>query len=485
MNQPNHMTPEQFRSLGHRMVDWIADYMARVERLPVRSTVEPGWVLGRLDQSPPSRPEDDWDGIFADLESTILPALTHWQSPTFFGYFPCNATGPSILAELLSAGLGVQGMLWQTSPACTELEIRMLDWMADLLDLPDTFRSTSVTGGGVIQGTASEATLVAMVAARDRIKHDGPLVAYCSSQAHSSVRKAAMICGVSHGAGDEVHLRAIATDDALAMDPEALRAAIEEDRRAGRTPFYVCATVGTTSTTAVDPLPGIGAVLARTGFTSSGGWLHVDAAHAGAACICPEFRWMLDGIEHVDSLCFNPHKWLLTNFDCDCFWTSDRRAIVNALSITPEYLRNEASESGRVQDLRDWQIPLGRRFRSLKLWFVMRHYGAAGLQAHVREGVRLATLFEQLVRQDDRFEIAAPRTLNLVCFRLTGADARTRALMEAVNASGEAFLTHTVVPVDGHDRFVMRMAIGAVATREHHVRAAWSLIQRLAAELPE
>jgi aromatic-L-amino-acid decarboxylase len=272
-------------------------------------------------------------------------------------------------------------------------------------------------------------------------------------------------------------------DEKFAMRPDLLARVIAEDRAAGRVPSYVCATVGTTSSTSVDPVERIAAAIADGGGRP---WLHVDAAHAGAACVCPEFRWMLRGAQRADSLCFNPHKWLLTNFDCDCFWVRDRKAITSALSITPEYLRNKASESGDVIDYRDWQIPLGRRFRALKLWLVLRHYGAAGLRAHIREHVRLAELVEGWVRADARFALAAPRTLNLVCFRLSGedpdSDARTRRLMEAVNASGRAYLTHTVLrDVSGRDRYTIRMAIGATGTREEHVREAWDAIREHAA----
>jgi len=488
MDEPAHMTPAEFRALGHRMVDWIADYMGRVDELPVCSRVEPGWVLARLPEHPPERgmasSGDSWDAVFADLESTIVPGLTHWQSGRFFGYFPCNATGPGVLGELLSAGLGVQGMLWQTSPACTELETRVLDWMAELIGLADRFRSTSPGGGGVIQGTASESTLVAMVAARGRVRRrlgnePAELVAYTSTQAHSSVRKAAMIAGVGAGLDDDVHLRTIETDERLAMDPRALGEAIAEDLDFGRVPFYVCATVGTTSTTAIDPIGPIREAMSPADHLRP--WLHVDAALAGAACVCPEHRWMLEGVERADSICFNPHKWLLTNFDCDCFWTADREALTRALSVTPPFLRNAPSESGSVIDYRDWQIPLGRRFRSLKLWFVLRHYGAEGLQAHVRRGVGLAERFEAWVRGDDRFEIAAARPLNLVCFRLSGddgaSDRRNLELLEAVNAGGRAFLTHTTIPVGGRDRVVLRMAIGSVRTEEAHVREAWEQIR--------
>lgn len=491
-----HLSPEEFRQLGHRMVDWIADYWSRLESFPVRSPLKPGETAAKLPAHPPEEGLGDgegWDAVFQDLESVVLPGLTHWQSPSFFAYFPSNASGPAVLGELLSAGLGVQGMLWATSPAATEVETRVLDWLAELVGLPESFRSTSGHGGGVIQGTASEATLVATVAARERARQrgapaDAPLVAYASTQAHSSVIKAAMLCGVARGADDSVHLRTVETDASFALRPEALERAIREDLAAGRRPFFVCASLGTTSSGAFDSLEGIGAVLERTGVAAAGGWLHVDAAWAGAAMVCPEHRGPLAGIEAVDSFSFNPHKWLLTNFDCNAFFVRERKALLDALSVTPEYLRNAASETGAVIDYRDWQVPLGRRFRALKLWFVLRHYGARGLQAHIREHVRLGALFESWVRADARFEVSAPRSLSLVCFRLKplpgeapeATDARNRQLLERVNATGRVFLSHTVLPgVDGAPaRYVLRMAIGATRTEERHVRAAWELLAR-------
>jgi aromatic-L-amino-acid/L-tryptophan decarboxylase len=477
-----HMSPEEFRQLGHRAIDWIADYMRRVEELPVRPRVGPGAIAAMLPAHAPERglaESGGWDAVFADLERVILPGLLHWQSPRFFGYFPCNASGPGILGEVLSAGLNVNGMLWATSPAATELEMRVVDWMGELIGLPREFLSGGA-GGGCIQGTASESTLIAMLAARERAMgaagEGGELVVYASTQAHSSVVKGAMIAGLARGPEDHRRVRLIDVDENFAMRADLLRSAMEEDRRAGRRPFYVCATVGTTSSTAIDPVREIARVLQEAGGEGARPWLHVDAAHAGAACVCPEFRWLLDGVDGADSICFNPHKWLLTNFDCDCFWLRDRAALTRALSITPEYLRNRATDAGEVIDYRDWQIPLGRRLRALKLWLVLRHYGAEGLRAFVRGHVRLAAEFESWVRTDERFEVVALRTVNLVCFRLRGSDEQNHELMERINASGRAFLSHTTLG----GRYVLRMCIGSAGTGERHVREAWDLIRERA-----
>jgi aromatic-L-amino-acid decarboxylase len=443
------MTPSELRALGHRMVDWVADYQEKVESFPVLSRSRPGDLLRALPADPPEEGEGaggGWDRILADLDRLILPGVTHWQAPGFFAYFPCNASGPAILGELLSAGLGIQGMVWATSPAATELETRMLEWLARLLGLPPAFE-------GCIQGTASESTLVALLAARHRAGK-GDLVAYASEEAHSSVQKAANI------AGTELRLVPVRPD--LSMDPEALARMIAGDRARGRKPFFVVATVGTTSSTAIDPLPPLPPDL----------WLHVDAAYAGSAAICPEFRWMIEGIERADSFCTNPHKWLLTSFDCSAFWTRDRKSLTGALSVTPEYLRT--AHEGQVIDYRDWQIPLGRRFRALKLWLVIRHFGAQGLRAHIRRHIDLAKRFEGWVREDPRFELCAERHLALVCFRKRGTDEENRALLQRVNASGRAFLSHTTLPGKG---FTLRMAIGAPATEERHVREAWDLLR--------
>lgn len=505
-----HLAPEAFTDRARDVADVLTRYWKSLESRPVTPDVKPGDVLRDLPASPPESPspdDDSWSGVLDDVERLILPALTHWQSPNFFAYFPANASAPAMLAELLSAGLGVQGMLWATSPACTELEIRMMDWLAEAIGLPDRFRfdRPGSVGGGVIQGTASESTLTALVAARARIIRsftenstgvpddlESRLTVYTSTQAHSSVIKAAMVAGVARHADDRRRIRLIETDERCRLRPDRLREAMLADSKAGLIPAFVSATVGTTATTAIDPIAQIAdaiksvAAIASMDDTSFAmPWLHVDAAHAGAACVCPEYRHLLHGIDRADSLCFNPHKWLLTNFDCDAFWVADRRTLTDALSITPEYLRNAASEAGTIE-FRDWHVPLGRRFRSLKLWFVMRHYGLDGLRQHIREHIRLAQHFESLLRADNRFEIVQERTLNLVCFRLRGegaeSDAANKRLLDAINATRRIFLTHAVLPNEARPaagRLFLRMCIASPATHESHVNDAWDLIRSL------
>jgi aromatic-L-amino-acid/L-tryptophan decarboxylase len=470
-----HMTPDEFRRQGHAMVDWIADYYARIESFPVLSQVEPGQIRASLPPDPPIKGEA-FPAILADIEKLILPGITHWQSPNFYAYFPSNASGPAILGDLLSSGLDVQGMLWATSPACTELETLVLDWLVPMLDLPRKFLSTS-NGGGVIQDTASSASLCALLAGRERTTNfasnrygcDGKLVGYTSSQAHSSLEKGAQVAGIGRD-----NLRLIEVDQNFAMRPEALARQIVEDRQAGLIPFFVCATVGTTSSNAVDPVPEIGRICRDQRL-----WLHVDAAMSGTAALCPEFRHTHAGMEFADSYCFNPHKWMFTNFDCDCFYVADRKALVQTLSVVPEYLRNKASETGAVIDYRDWQIPLGRRFRALKLWFVIRHYGIEGLQYHIRQHVELAQQFAKWVKSDDRFELAAPVPLNLVCFRHKGGDSINQTLMERLNRSGDLYLTHTKL----NDRLFLRLCVGQTNTTARHVEKAWKRIQEEAEKL--
>jgi aromatic-L-amino-acid decarboxylase len=367
-------------------------------------------------------------------------------------------------------------MLWSTSPACTELETHVLDWVAQMLDLPAQFHSSG-SGGGIIQDSASSAALCALLAAREQATNfatneqgaNGRLVAYVSSQTHSSLEKGVKIAGIGRQ-----NLRQIEVDDNFAMRPTNLARQIERDKAAGLTPFFVCATVGTTSSAAVDPLPEIGQICREHGL-----WFHVDAAMYGTAAICPEFRSIQQGVELAHSYTFNPHKWMFTNFDCNCFFVANRAALINALTIMPEYLRNTATESGQVFDYRDWQIPLGRRFRALKLWFVIRHYGVEGLQFHIRRHVDLARQFAGWVQAGGNFELAAPPTLNLVCFRHTGGDAINMKLMEQLNRSGRLFLTHTKL----NGQIALRFCVGQTHTDLPHVQRAWQLIEQTAADL--
>ncbi len=470
-----HMSPEEFRRQGHAVVDWIADYMSRVESFPVLSRVQPGEIRSQLPPNAPQRGEA-FDQILADVERVILPGITHWQSPNFYAYFPANASGPAILGDLLSSGFGVQGMLWSTSPACTELETHVLDWLVPALGLPEKFLSSS-TGGGVIQDTASSASLCALLAARERTTHfasnrrgcDGKLVAYCSTQTHSSVEKAMKIAGMGSD-----NLRLIDVDQNFAMRPDVLARQIEADKKSGLIPCFACATIGTTSSCAIDPVREIARISRDHNL-----WLHVDSAMSGTAALCPEFRFIHDGVEFADSYTFNPHKWMFTNFDCNCFYVADRKHLIQTLSVLPEYLRNKATESGAVIDYRDWHIQLGRRFRSLKLWFVIRHYGIEGLQHHIREHIRLAQQLVEWVRSDSRFELAAPAKLNLVCFRLRSGDRGTQTLMERLNTSGDLYLTHT--KLDG--KFTLRLCVGQTNTEARHVERAWQRIQQETARL--
>ncbi|GGP49528.1 aminotransferase class V-fold PLP-dependent enzyme [Saccharothrix coeruleofusca] len=459
------MTPEEFRRIGHQVVDWVADYRSRIEDFPVLSPVEPGWVRAQLPEELPERPSD-FDALLADVDRVVLPGTTHWQHPSFFGYFPSNASLPSVLGDLLSTGLGVQGMLWATSPAATELEQALMDQLATAMGLPESFR-----GGGVIQDTASSAALVAMTAALQRASGgkwrdsgvDGSETVYVSSQTHSSLAKAARVAGLGESA-----VRSVAVDAAQAMSADDLAARVRADLDAGRRPVLVCATIGTTGTGAVDPVREIAAICREHGI-----WLHVDAAWAGPVALCEEHRALFDGVELADSFGANAHKWLLTAFDLSLFWTAHPDVLVDALTILPEYLRNAASESGAVVDYRDWQIPLGRRFRALKLWSVLRWYGLSGLREHLRGHIALAEALEGWVAEDPRWELVVPRSLSLVTIAVRDDEEATRRAMEVVNASGSAFVTHTSV----NGRFAIRVAIGAEGTRERHVRALWDALR--------
>jgi aromatic-L-amino-acid decarboxylase len=367
-------------------------------------------------------------------------------------------------------------MIWATSPACTELETQVLDWLAEMLQLPEKFRSTSV-GGAVIQDTASSAALSAVLAARERKTNYqtndsgslGNLVAYVSSHTHSSVEKAIKIAGIGKN-----NLRLIGVDENLAMQPDLLETAIKSDLQNGLIPFFVCATVGTTSTNAMDPLPEIGQICQKYEL-----WMHIDAAMSGTAAICPEYRYLLNGVEYADSFSFNPHKWMFTNFDCNCFFVADRSALIKTLSILPEYLKNQATESGAVFDYRDWHIQLGRRFRSLKLWFVIRHYGVNGLRYHIQQHINMAQQFAEWVRTSAEFELIAPAPLNLVCFAHKKGDDFNKKLLETINNQGKMYFTHTVI----NGRYVLRMCIGQTHTETNHVHQAWNIIQETAKEL--
>ena len=467
--------PERFRREGRAVVDWIADYWHAVAEKPVQSPVEPGWVRAQLPPQAPEQPEQ-LDAVLADLDRVIVPGLTHWQHPGFFAYFPASTSGPSILGELLSAGLGVQGMLWATSPACTELETHVLDWLRELLGLPDRFASTG-TGGGVILDSASSGLLTVVVAARQRAAGTAAgggdtspsrqLVAYASAGAHSSVEKGLRIAGIGRQ-----WLREIATNAKGQMDADRLASAMDADAQAGRIPFFVAATVGTTSSGAFDPVPQIAAAARR-----HGAWLHVDAAWAGAAALCPEFRGpIVAGAEAADSWGFNPHKWMLVNFDCHTLWVADRGPLVQALSMKPDYLRNAATESGAVIDYSDWQVPLGRRFRALKLWLTLRMIGAAALRQRIRDHVLWATEFAGWVRDDPRFELLAEPSLSLVCFGLRAGDGASAALLDRVNREGRVLLS----PARIGSRHALRLAVGGTLTRRQDVETAWKELSRLA-----
>jgi aromatic-L-amino-acid decarboxylase len=456
-----HMTPEEFRRHGHEVVDWIADYMERVESLPVQPRVKPGDIRALLPDSAPEEPEA-FGTILADIDRVVVPGLLHWQSPNFFGFFPVGGSPPSVLADFISTGLGVNGITWASGPAITEVENQVLDWLVDLLGLPESWKTTG-PGGGVIQMSASNSSHISMVAARHKKGSRGDLmVAYTSDQAHSSVEKGARVAGYGH-------VRLIETDAGLAMQPGALAAAIERDRAAGLIPAFVCSTVGTTGTTAIDPVDRIGEIARREDI-----WHHVDAAYAGTAMICPEYRHMQPGLETVDSYVVNPHKWMLVSFDCSVLYLADRRPLIDALDITPAYLRGPLDEE--VITYRNWHVSLGRRFRSLKLWFVLRSYGAEQIREMVRNHIAMGNELARRLNADRRFEVIAPHPLALVCFRHVDGDERTRELGRAINESGRAYLT----PSHAKDRWFLRVSTSQAFTEQRHIDGLWELIDGLA-----
>jgi aromatic-L-amino-acid decarboxylase len=458
-----HMPLDNFRRHGHELIDWIADYLETIEDRPITPAVEPGDIRAKIPSTAPATGED-MGSILADLDDVVMPGITHWQHPGWFAYFPASSSPASILGEIASAGLAVQGMLWSTSPAVTEVESAVMDWLVDLLGLPPTWRTDTGPGGGVIQMSASDCTHTALVVARDRAVARGAsrddVVAYSSAHAHFSLEKGSWVAGYQH-------IRAVPVDSTFAMDPAALRAAIEADIAAGLTPAFVCSAVGTTGTTAVDPVRSIGEISREFDL-----WHHIDAAYAGSAMVCPEMRHHQDGLELVDSYTFNPHKWLLTNFDCSVFFVADRAQLIGTLSIASPLMSNTASDDGAVVDYRNWHVPLGRRFRALKLWFVLRSYGADGLEAYIRQHLGWATEFTGKVESHARLELVAPTTFALISFRHAGGDEATAALADTINASGWAHIT--VSEADG--RPFVRVSIGSTWTQKRHVDALWDLI---------
>jgi len=466
------MDPEEFRRVGKQVVDWIADYLKDPSKYPVLSRVKPGDIRKQLPGAPPTSPEPMMT-LLGDFERIILPGITHWNHPGFFAYFAISGSAPGILGEMLAAALNVNGMLWRTSPAATELEEVVLDWLRQMLGLPADFK-------GVITDTASVSSLVALTAAREalhrRIRENGlagrtdlpRLRMYCSEHTHSSIEKAAIVLGIGQNG-----VRKIQSDDGYRMRADLLGNAIREDRANGWFPFCVVATVGTTSTTSIDPVRALSDICRRERL-----WLHVDGAYGGVAAIVPELRSVLDGCELADSIVVNPHKWLFTPIDCSCLYTRQVDTLTQAFSLVPEYLRTADRD---VTNYMDWGVQLGRRFRSLKLWFVIRSFGVDGLISRIREHCRLAADFASWVDDEPAFERLAPVPFSVVCFRFHPSDVQDEKalermnlqLLDAVNSTGEVFLSHTKL----NGRYTMRMAIGNLATRPQHVMRAWELIR--------
>ncbi|KAL4393105.1 hypothetical protein HN51_046249 [Arachis hypogaea] len=514
----NPVDPEEFRKQGHMIIDFLADYYTKVSNFPVRSQVEPDYLRKHLPDSAPLVPEPI-ESILEDVQEHIIPGITHWMSPNYYAYFPSSGSVAGFMGEMLSSGLNVVGFNWISSPAATELETIVMDWLGEVLKLPQQFlyKSSNNNGGGVLLGTTCEAVLCTLVAARDKKlsqigrNNIGKLVVYGSDQTHSSFGKAAQIAGIQN-------VRAIKTkrSNSFALKADSLLSTIHSDVKNGLIPIYLCATVGTTATTSIDPLMELCDVAKEYEI-----WVHVDAAYAGSACICPEFRSCIDGIEGANSFSFNAHKWFLTNLACCCLWVKDHNALTKSLSTNPEFLRNKASESKQVIDYKDWQITLSRKFNALKLWLVLRSYGVENLRNFLRSHVNMAMTFEGLVKLDKRFEIVVPRKFSLVCFRVSPSTiARSnyyyyhdnnnnnknncddnyhnghddygklvnddylvnelnRKLLESINNSGKVYMTHGEV----EGAFMIRFAIGATLTEEHHVIMAWKLIQEHADSL--
>uniref|UniRef100_A0A0A9WT64 Aromatic-L-amino-acid decarboxylase n=1 Tax=Lygus hesperus TaxID=30085 RepID=A0A0A9WT64_LYGHE len=467
-----------FRDFAKAMADYIADYLENIRDRRVLPTVQPGYLRPLIPSEAPESAES-WTDVMKDIERVIMPGVTHWHSPRFHAYFPTANSYPAIVADMLSDAIACIGFTWIASPACTELEVVMLDWLGKLLDLPKEFLAcTGGKGGGVIQGTASEATLVALLGAKSKIlaemKEKKPnaddyeiiskLVAYASEQAHSSVQRAGLLGGVQ--------FRLIPTDEKHKMQAAPLREAIRKDKEAGLIPFYVVVTLGTTSSCAFDNLADIGPICREENV-----WLHIDAAYAGSAFLCPEYRPLMEGVEHADSFNFNPHKWMLVTFDCSAMWLKDPSWIVNAFNVDPLYLKHDMQ--GSAPDYRHWQIPLGRRFRSLKLWFVLRLYGAENLRAHIRKQIGLAHEFEQMVLADPRFELAADVIMALVCFRLKTSNEDNELLLKMINGNGKIHL----VPSKINGTYFLRMAVCSRYTESHDIQGSWAEVKAMADRL--
>jgi aromatic-L-amino-acid decarboxylase len=468
---------DEFKIQAYKFVDWIADYYKNIEKYSVKPNIEPYQIYKKLPAEPPEKGESV-ETIFEEFKEIILPGMTHWQSPNFFAYFPANSSLPSLLAEMLTAALGAQCMKWETSPAATELEESVMNWLKTMIGLPDNFH-------GVIQDTASTSTLCALLTAREkitdyRINNEGFKAAdnyrvYCSSEAHSSVEKAVKIAGLGNS-----NLIKIDTDKEFCLKPSLLQKMIKKDMEKGKKPLCVVATLGTTSSTAVDPVKEIGDICEKYDI-----WLHIDAAHVGSALILPEYRTILKGIEKADSFVFNPHKWLFTNFDCSAYFVQDRNALINTFQIVPEYLKS--GHQGKVNDYCDWGIQLGRRFRALKLWFVIRNFGIKGLQDKLRKHISLARYMEEKIKSDNNFELVAPVNFNLICFRFKPEKVTDNEklneinyqLLKQINNTGEIYLSHTRLK----GVYTLRMVTGQTNVEQRHIDHAWKIINEQANSL--
>ncbi len=470
------MTDEEFIRRAHELVDWIGNYLDNIEEYPVKSQVQPGEIYSMLPEAPPQKAED-FDSIFRDFNEIIMPGISHWQSPDFFAYFPANSSAPSILAEMITAALGAQCMIWETSPAAAELEERVMNWLRDTIGLPAGFE-------GVIQDSASTAGLAALITARERISDfkinengfsgEQTYRVYVSTQTHSSIEKAVKIAGFGRNNLVKVDVR-----DDMSLDPGKLEKAVRDDIAKGYTPFFVVATLGTTGTVAIDPLKPVGEICHKYNL-----WLHVDAALGGTALILPEYKWMIEGKEYIDSFVFNPHKWMFTNFDCSAYFVKDAGSLINTFGILPEYLRTRTR--GRVNDYRDWGIPLGRRFRALKLWFVIRSFGLEGLREKVRNHISYAAWLAGEIADHPDFELMVNHNLNTVCFRYcprgTGEaelDRINESLNHMLNDSGKMYLTHTRI----NGKYSLRMVTSQTNVRLDNVKRAWDLIKKTSGEI--